>query len=344
MSPSTLPAPTPEHVIDDFDEARDLLARLYGHVNADLRPGATKRFAWRVRPIPLGSTTVILGDIVTGMTVRAEEGTRYVLGMPRRGYYDVRNRGREFIAVNGESGFMVSPGTGIHVVAPENIETFNLSIEPSALVSHLHALTGAPSDLSIRFEPYVDLRRGSGANIVKLAHVLREASERPDGPLASPCVLVHLREALYGAILAGLDSTASRLLQRPPPYADRRAVRRVEEYILAHLSEPVSIAALAELTGVGIRSLERSFKAVHGCSIRAFLKTHRLDLARRRLTTGAPGTTVTQILYASGFGHPGEFSLAYRKQFGEAPSETMRRASGVTSAMAAMSQEGSRAR
>jgi transcriptional regulator GlxA family with amidase domain len=138
-------------------------------------------------------------------------------------------------------------------------------------------------------------------------------------------VLPHLREALFGALLIGQGSTVQHLFRRQPLRADTRVVKQVEEYLTAHAAEPVSIAALAELTGVSLRSLGRSFKAVRGCSIRTFLQQQRLELARLRLLTAAPGTTVTQVLYASGFGHAGEFSVAYRRRFGESPSETRRR-------------------
>jgi AraC-like DNA-binding protein len=317
--------PDGEIHVHDFDEARRLLTRLYGTVVADLVRGAESPFSWRVRSTSLGSATVIVGDVETGMNVQAGERSRYVLGMVRRGHYDVRCRGGQFIAAVGEVGFMASPGSDMSVRAPESTQTFNVSIEESAFVSHLAALAGAPVDRPLRFAPRVDLRHGPGADILKLAGLVREASERPDGRLASPYVAGHLREALYGVLLVGLESTASYLFRKPPPRTDRRVVKQVEEYLVAHASEPVSIAALAELVGVGIRSLERSFKAVHGCSIREFLKGHRLDLAYRCLTAGEPGMTVTQVLHASGFGHAGEFSAAYRLRFGERPSSTLER-------------------
>ncbi len=117
----------------------------------------------------------------------------------------------------------------------------------------------------------------------------------------------------------------SNLLHKTPPPAPLRAVRQVEEYLTAHASEPIAIAHLATLTGVGLRSLQRSFLAARSMSIRAFLTAARLDLARRHLQAAGPGATVTQILHASGFGHPGDFSAAYRRRFGESPSETLQR-------------------
>jgi len=312
--------------VQDFDLARALLVRLYGTVTVDLRRGSAGRFGWRVKPFSIGPATVVVGVVETGMSVSTGEGPRYVLGTARRGSYGVLCEGTGFAAAAGETGFLAGPGMDLTVRTPEDTQTLNISIDPNALASHLAALVGAPVATPPRFAPRVDLRGRAGVDIARLAGLLREASEDPDSPLGSPHVLGHLREALFGVLLLGLESTASHRLRKLPPRTDRRAVKQLEEYLSAHAAEPLSIAALAERNGIGLRSLERSFKAVHGCSIRAFLQAQRLDLARRRLAAAEPGTTVTQVLHASGFGHAGEFSLAYRRHFGESPSETLRRA------------------
>ena len=50
----------------------------------------------------------------------------------------------------------------------------------------------------------------------------------------------------------------------------------------------------------------------------------RLDRARRSLLSGDPGSLVTGVALASGFGDVSHFSAKYRVKFGEAPSETLR--------------------
>jgi AraC family ethanolamine operon transcriptional activator len=55
-------------------------------------------------------------------------------------------------------------------------------------------------------------------------------------------------------------------------------------------------------------------------------KTLRLNAARRELTSGAPGSTVTGAAMRSGHLHLGRFAIEYREQFGESPSATLRRA------------------
>ena len=322
-----VPAPSTgsEILVQDFDVARALLHKLYGRVDADLRYGAAGRFAWRVKRTQVGVATVIAGWVGSDITLQATEAAHYAFGTTRSGCYEASCKGGRVLASPGTAGLMFGPGTRMSVRAPESTVTLNVSIPASAVLSHLTALTGAPAEVPPHFAPHVDLRRG-GADVLRLAHLLHEAAERPDGPLASPHVLGHLGEALCGALLLGLESSVSHLLHRPAPLAGQRVVKEVEEYLIAHAAEPLSIAELASRTGVGLRSLERSFKAVHGCSIREYLKSQRLLLARRRLAAAAPGTTVTQVLFASGFSHPGEFSVAYRKRFRESPSETLRRA------------------
>jgi AraC-like DNA-binding protein len=56
----------------------------------------------------------------------------------------------------------------------------------------------------------------------------------------------------------------------------------------------------------------------------AYLKDHRLTLARTQLQNG-PGERVTEIALDCGFNHLSKFSLEYQQRFGERPSETLNR-------------------
>jgi transcriptional regulator GlxA family with amidase domain len=58
---------------------------------------------------------------------------------------------------------------------------------------------------------------------------------------------------------------------------------------------------------------------------KAYLKTLRLNAARRDLLGGGPRTTVTDVALEWGFLHFGWFSQDYRRLFGETPSQTLLR-------------------
>lgn len=304
--------------------------RLYEVTKIEIRRDSERRFTWEWRTTPSGHATVVQGHARAGQAEIAGIPSYYALVMAHEGSIRVSSLERRFDVRPCASAAMVSADTEVDTLTPMGTRTLNIRIERSALMSHVAALAGAPVSAPPRFEVLVDLTRGAGADICRLARLLGEASASPDTPLGSPHVLAHLREALFGALVLGQESSVRHLFQRPPRAVNLRAVRRAEEILAARAAEPISISELATLTGISLRSLERSFKEARGCTLRDFLKSQRLELAHRRLRAAAPDTTVTQVLYASGFSHPGEFSAAYRRRFGEAPSETLRRARGLS--------------
>jgi transcriptional regulator GlxA family with amidase domain len=104
-------------------------------------------------------------------------------------------------------------------------------------------------------------------------------------------------------------------------------VREVAEYLDAHAEEPVSVADLAAMTGVSVRSIHAGFRRHRGCSPMEFLRERRLALARTRLLS-SPESTVARVALDCGFEHLGRFSGQYRARFGEGPADTRRRVRG----------------
>lgn len=104
------------------------------------------------------------------------------------------------------------------------------------------------------------------------------------------------------------------------------SVKAAEEYICANLENPVSVSDIAAAAKLHPRSLFRLFNARHGVGPMTFLKQRRLDAVQRSLMgTYAESDTVTQHAVRFGFHHLGQFSLDYKRAFGESPSETLSR-------------------
>ena len=95
---------------------------------------------------------------------------------------------------------------------------------------------------------------------------------------------------------------------------------------MAHLSAPVSLAEVAEASGVCVRTLSRAFRKRHGLGPMGFLRHRRLEAARHDLLVAErDGMSVTEVALSYGFRHLGRFAVDYRQAFGESPSETLRR-------------------
>lgn len=88
----------------------------------------------------------------------------------------------------------------------------------------------------------------------------------------------------------------------------------------------VSISAIAERVGIGLRSLQITFATQYGLTPREMLTRLRLQKARAALLAPPLGARVTAIALDAGFTHLSRFSQTYRQVYGERPIETLRRA------------------
>jgi AraC family ethanolamine operon transcriptional activator len=84
---------------------------------------------------------------------------------------------------------------------------------------------------------------------------------------------------------------------------------------------------LASHVGVTDRTLLRAFQEAYGVSAKKYLMLRELHCIRRIFRAGAThDATVTDVLSRYGIWDFGRFAARYRRQFGELPSETVRRA------------------
>lgn len=141
----------------------------------------------------------------------------------------------------------------------------------------------------------------------------------------SKLAMANFDEILLGLAAVSISPTVRNFVGDSPKSSGSQSVRRACDYIRAHAAEPISLSELAARLGVGLRALQLAFRREVGCSPREYLMTCRLEVARSRLLAANEGATVTQIALECGFSDMTVFSRRYREQFGEKPSETLRR-------------------
>jgi len=104
-------------------------------------------------------------------------------------------------------------------------------------------------------------------------------------------------------------------------------------------SRKIAVADLAAVAGVAPRTLAKHFRAFVDVSPLGYLFRLRLAAARETLLDGAHGRTVTDVAAENGFTHFGRFSVQYRRQFGETPSATRKRARAAAVSQAGAGQD-----
>ncbi len=105
----------------------------------------------------------------------------------------------------------------------------------------------------------------------------------------------------------------------------RKLVRMAEDYSNSIPDVNIRMVDLCRATNVSERTLQYAFKTCLGISPMNYLKRHRLHQVRCALKAADPtNTTVSSIASQFGFFHFGDFSQAYKAQFRESPSETLK--------------------
>lgn len=96
-----------------------------------------------------------------------------------------------------------------------------------------------------------------------------------------------------------------------------RQLEQAREYLLADLSDPPSISALARQVHMSESSLKRAFRKAYGMSIFSFFRAHRLEHAKSLLSRGE--MNVTEVAFCVGYSNHSHFSRAFKRHFGISP-------------------------
>ena len=115
-------------------------------------------------------------------------------------------------------------------------------------------------------------------------------------------------------------------LAAPQPTATSRAVRRAIGHMEQHLQDPLSIADVAIAAGVSTRALQSAFQRQFSMTPSHYLRRMRLRAAHDELRNATDArVAVRDVARKWGFVHAGRFAQLYAEQYGERPSDTLRR-------------------
>lgn len=128
---------------------------------------------------------------------------------------------------------------------------------------------------------------------------------------------------LEGVMLQLLGNALSQRMQgqerrRPVQCGAQQRLENIRRLLEQHPEKEYTLAALAQLAAMSASSLRVKFRQAYGHSVFDYLRDCRLELARRYL---AEGYSVQQAAWMSGYQHATNFSTAFRRRYGMAPSE-----------------------
>lgn len=140
---------------------------------------------------------------------------------------------------------------------------------------------------------------------------LRAATTGPDRRVLAP---MYLQEIVYRVLRADqrqrlLDAAASETASNP--------VAQVIAYVRGHLSEPLSVADLAERACLSPSAFAHLFRDVSGMSPYQFIKSVRLERARDLLV--CESLNVSEVARSVGYSSLSHFINEFKRHFGVTP-------------------------
>lgn len=133
--------------------------------------------------------------------------------------------------------------------------------------------------------------------------------------LGSRLMIDGLLRAIAGLLISkdmpGVTEPGERIYLSPPK------LRRVIDFIEAHLQESIGLDDLAEAAGLSPNHFLRVFKLATGETPYHFLRARRLERARRLLTEDA--MPLAELALECGFANQAHFTAAFSRELGISP-------------------------
>jgi transcriptional regulator GlxA family with amidase domain len=146
----------------------------------------------------------------------------------------------------------------------------------------------------------------------------------------SPIVAKEMARLAAATVLDVFPNAAMTAAHKPgPSRVPPTTARRAAAFLEAHAEQPVTVAEVAEVAevaGVTPRSLQYAFRRHYETTVMGYLRQVRLERAHRQLQAAHPaaGATVAAIARRWGWASSASFASTYHRQYGQAPSVTLR--------------------
>jgi len=302
----------------DIEKAREILSDRYKpHGLRELNQKAPFDFTHVSAAVPIGSFNVLKYGSAVEITPEPFDDF-FMLEMPLQEGVDIEAEGRASVHSDSDTALFLPPHVRFASVWRADSLQLMLQVHRQEVLRRWQTLSGDPTSQLPRVHPEINLKTPEGWRIRQLLLLLREELNLS---------LKHGHEAVKSSPLASavIDATliyfrthqAHTVTGEAPvlPSGLRKCIRYIHNNLANDLSTPV----LVRQSATSERALYQQFKRFLNRTPQAYIRLARLKQARAGLLAGA---TVSQAATSAGFRHLGRFSAAYKKTYGEAPSQT----------------------
>ena len=222
-------------------------------------------------------------------------------------------------------GLAFRPGPETRLLTSDDSARANVFIKVAEVEDALEHMLDDCLRRPLEFRPALDWSSGLAASLKYQLDFVMHEFQRPDGVASNAVALASMTDLLVTLVLRAAPHNYADELEMGPAGAVPAYVRRAEEFMRANGTKAIRMADVAAAAGCSVRTLGAAFRQFRGTTPLAALHAIRLEQAHGELSLGATGTSIATIARRHGFTNPARFTAAFRRRFGETPSEVLRR-------------------
>lgn len=243
--------------------------------------------------------------------------TSYHLQILLKGNCLWRGRDREHHLVPGEL-LLINPDDPVDLTYSEDCEKFILRVPVRLLEGICAEQRWHRPEPGVRFlRNHYQLDELDG--FVSLLAMICQEAEVPD---SLQRVQGHYSQIVASKLLSLMSTNINRECLGSPSVS----LERILDYIERNLKRDLTSEGLADQARMSQRSLYSLFDRQLGSTPKRYIRQRKLERIHACLSDPAcPVRNLTEVALDWGFLHLGRFSESYRLQFGELPSETLKR-------------------
>lgn len=240
-------------------------------------------------------------------------------------------RWRGDFVFNGQTArpneIFLSTGASGYAFVGQDRCVLNIGVRKSRIIAALAELGGLPQAPAELADRRLTFNSPHGRALLKVSVEAMRAAANSSNLAFRHALPPAVEFDLIGSLALFLMEQDADYPMRDPGLIDPVSiVRRAKLAIDDRNPRPVVLSDLCARSGVSKAWLHKCFVEVYGVSPMAYLRAHRISIARERLLDlGDPPRSVKDVSLPLGFMNGGRFAAMYAAIYGEQPAETLAR-------------------
>ncbi|OAL83016.1 AraC family transcriptional regulator [Acinetobacter sp. SFA] len=272
---------------------------------------------------------IIIGDLIYGKDVvfktqHQQDMHFYCISRPKIGKPVFRQEHGIFEASPGNAA-IVSPFDKFEIEIERDCVQSFISISKPLLENTLSDLIQRPLDAPIEFNHIMSVQNERVNAWWNLLEYFGSYGRRD---MNFECLMNEIKHDFEKILVKSL------LLSQPHNYSQLLAdnhhnnpefLQRALQYIHNNIQYNISSEDLERISGVSKQKLSKAFRDRMKVSFNSYIRHYRLKCIYQELSLAQDKKNITSIAMKWGVNHLGRFSIEYKQQFGESPSDTIRK-------------------